>query len=365
MVLFFALGGCGGKDEEAAAADAGTIQVDRTAIAVDRSGLAAAPEEVAAPNDTSDETEDAETVSGTEPAREEVSEEDAEPSEESGPVDGADDAAPDDSGDVTEDDAKTAPAPVNAEPGSVTQVGFDSGWQFGDHSKINSGSATLYTASAGRKGVVIGINAGHGTKGGQSVKTYCHPDMSPKVTGGSTGAGSITAVAVSGGMTFADGTSEAAVTLKTSQMLRDRLLSMGYDVMMLRDGSDVQLDNVARTVLANNTCACLISLHWDGDGLGYDKGCFYISTPDALKGMEPVSSHWQQHEALGSALISGLKGRGCKIYGGGSMDIDLTQTSYSTIPSVDIELGNQASAHDDAALSVLADGLADGVGKMF
>ena len=43
------------------------------------------------------------------------------------------------------------------------------------------------------------INAGHGTKGGESVKTLCHPDGSPKVTGGSTAAGATKAALVSGG----------------------------------------------------------------------------------------------------------------------------------------------------------------------
>ena len=36
-----------------------------------------------------------------------------------------------------------------------------------------------------------------------------------------------------------------------------------------------------------------------------------------------------------------------KISGTGAAEIDLTQTSYSTIPSVDIELGNQCSDHSD------------------
>lgn len=35
------------------------------------------------------------------------------------------------------------------------------------------------------------------------------------------------------------------------------------------------------------------------------------------------------------------------------MAMDLTQTSYSTIPSVDIELGDKASDHSDAALEKL------------
>ena len=247
----------------------------------------------------------------------------------------------------------------------VEDIVLDETWTYAGHTKINTGAAKLYRAQANRKNIVIGVNAGHGTKGGQSVKTYCHPDKTPKVTGGTTAAGSITAVAVSGGMTFNDGTKEAAVTLAASQILKDKLLEKGYDVLMLRDDDDVQLDNVARTVIANNTADCLISLHWDGDGLGYDKGCFYISTPGGIKNMEPVASNWQEHERLGEALIDGLRQNGCKINGKGKMAIDLTQTCYSTIPSIDIELGNQSSAHDDATLSKLADGMAYGIDKFF
>ena len=247
----------------------------------------------------------------------------------------------------------------------VETITLSPSWKYADYSKITGGAAQLYRAADARKNVTIGVNAGHGTKGGQSVKTYCHPDMTPKVTGGTTGAGSVTAVAVSGGMSFSDGAREADVTLREAQILRDKLLAKGYDVLMLRDGADVQLDNVSRTVIANNTANCLISIHWDGDGLGYDKGCFYISTPDGIKQMEPVASNWQSHEQLGQALIEGLRAGGCKINGGGKMAIDLTQTCYSTIPSVDIELGNQASAHDDRTLQVLADGLVLGIERLY
>ena len=246
-------------------------------------------------------------------------------------------------------------------PAGVEAVTLNPAWQYASYSAINTGAAILYRASSDRKNIVIGVNAGHGTVGGSRVKTYCHPDMTPKVTGGSTSAGSVKAAAVSGGMTFRDGTPESLVTLREAQILRDKLLAAGYDVLMLRDSADVQLDNVARTVIANNTASCLISLHWDGDGLSYDKGCFYISTPEALKKMQPVATCWPYHEQLGNALITGLMSKGCKINGNGKMAIDLTQTSYSTIPSVDIELGNAASAHDNATLSQLADGLVAGI----
>ena len=86
-----------------------------------------------------------------------------------------------------------------------------------------------------------------------------------------------------------------------------------------------------------------------------------MSVPDALKYMDPVSATWQKSEAFGEALISGLRGRGVKIFSGGSMDMDLTQTSYSTIPSIDIELGDKVTEHGDAACRRFAEALADGV----
>lgn len=251
---------------------------------------------------------------------------------------------------------------------SQQQIALDPAWEYADHSRINTGAAVLYRTSeeSGRKGIIVGVNAGHGTAGGSKVKTLCHPDGSAKTTGGSTAAGATEAAAVSGGMTFQDGTPESRVTLHMAQILRDKLLSSGYDVLMLRDGEDVQLDNVARTVICNNVADCHIALHWDsGDGKDYDKGCFYISVPEALKSMEPVASHWQQHDTLGANLVEGLRGQGATIYGKGNMSIDLTQTSYSTIPSVDMELGNGYSDHSDDTLNMLAEGLLTGIQTYF
>ena len=227
-------------------------------------------------------------------------------------------------------------------------------------------TAVLYrTTASEKKNKVIAVNAGHGTKGGTSVKTQCHPDGTPKVTGGTTGAGATSAVAVSTGMTFSDGTPESKVTLAMAKVFKDKLLAAGYDVLMIRDGDDVQLDNIARSVIANNAADCHIALHWDSTTS--NKGAFYMSVPDvaSYKNMEPVKSHWQQHNALGASLVSGLKGAGVKIFSGGSMAMDLTQTSYSTVPSIDIELGDKASDHSQSTLNQLGDGLVAGVKAYF
>ena len=84
--------------------------------------------------------------------------------------------------------------------------------------------------------------------------------------------------------------------------------------------------------------------------------------PDTLP---EILDYWQQHNALGESLVAGLKNAGVKIFSGGSMEMDLTQTSYSTIPSIDIELGDGASDHSASTLDQLGTGLADGVDAYF
>lgn len=254
------------------------------------------------------------------------------------------------------------------------EIKLDPKWDYAEMSEINSGTAVLYRAPADnkdndskknvdRKDIVIAVNAGHGTIGGEEVQTYCHPDKTPKITDGSNPAGSLTAIAISTGMIFADGTPEAEVTLAAARILKDRLLEKGYDVLMIRDEDDVQLDNVARTVIANNTADCLVSLHYDGDGLSYDKGCFFIHVPEEICGMEPVKSIYIEHESLGEELINALGNNGQIIYEGRNDPLELTQTCYATIPAVVIELGNGASAHEDKDLEKLADALTDGIDK--
>ena len=243
---------------------------------------------------------------------------------------------------------------------AATEIGLNLNWKYAGNSKINTGKAVLYTSDVKEpKHITIAVNAGHGTKGGEKQRTLCHPDGTRKLTGGTNAAGVTTASAVSSGMTFQDGTREATVTLQMAHILGKKLLAEGYDVLMIRSEEDVQLDNIARTVLANNKADAHIALHWDYTTK--DKGAFFMSVPEGLKRMEPVASNWQRHEKLGESLLSGLRGQGVKIFGKGRMDMDLTQTSYSTIPSVDIELGDKVSDHSEKALNNLAEGLVKGV----
>ena len=252
------------------------------------------------------------------------------------------------------------------EMGGSEAVAFDPNWTYAGNSQIHTGTAVLYTAKPSlKKGITVCVNAGHGTESGESVYTLCHPDGSAKVTGGSTAAGSTYAMAVAGGTTLLDGTPERSATLSLALLLKDKLLNNGYNVLMIRESDDVQLDNIARTLMANNLADCHIALHYDSTES--DKGAFYMSVPDnaSYRAMEPVASTWENDDLLGDSVIRGLSAAGVKIYSSGSLEADLTQTSYSTVPSIDLEVGDRASDHSENAQSTIADGIVQGVTNYF
>jgi len=161
---------------------------------------------------------------------------------------------------------QTAPEDISASAGGITrqEIEWDPSLPFADFSAIHADAAILYNnKTACYNGKTVCVAAGHGTSGGERVQTLCHPDGSRKIITGSTEAGSRKAAAVSGGMTFPDGIPEAAMNLKVAEKLRDKLLAEGYSVLMIRETEDVQLDNIARAVLANRYADCHVAIHFD------------------------------------------------------------------------------------------------------
>lgn len=259
------------------------------------------------------------------------------------------------------------PDPVTSAPiREDEEIVWNEEWEFAEYSEIHTDSVILFRSHAKTpKSKVVAVNAGHGTKGGNKVKTLCHPDGSKKVTGGSTAAGETHAACVSSGTTFLDGTPEYEANLSLAFLLKDMLLENGYDVLMIRQNNDTRLDNIARTVFSNNNADCHIALHYDGTD--YDKGFFYIGVPDidSYRNMYPVSDHWQEHNAFGEALLSGIRSVGVKVYDDGNVPTDLTQTSYSTIPSMDVEVGDRQSDYSEETQRLIAEGLLAGINEYF
>lgn len=75
-------------------------------------------------------------------------------------------ASSDADADAKQEAPSTSPVLQNGQP-----VSLDSSWQYASYSKINSGAAVFYAATENRLGITVGVNAGHGTSGGGSVKT--------------------------------------------------------------------------------------------------------------------------------------------------------------------------------------------------
>ena len=247
----------------------------------------------------------------------------------------------------------------------MTEAGSESGTEADSGAMAEVVSEHMADGNTEAVTVTEAMDAGHGSYAAAQVQTLCHPDGTQKVTGGSTAAGATYATGANGGTTLNDGTSEGKANLALALIVKDVLLEKGYDVLMIREDEDCSLDNIARTVYANNNADCHLALHYDSTQP--DKGFFYIGVPNvsSYRNMEPVASHWEEHEALGTALVSGARNAGVKVYSNGCMALDLTQTSYSTVPSVDVEVGDRSSDHSEGTLHLLAEGIAGGLDIYF
>ena len=249
------------------------------------------------------------------------------------------------------------------------KISMDMSFPFATYSVINDGSATLYMVGKNvpnYKGIIVTVNAGHGTKNGSRYKTYSHPDFSPKVAGGSTAVGEVYSYAVSEGTTFIGGIKEADANLMIALLLKEKLLNDGYSVLMIREDNECRLDNIARTVLANEYSDAHVSIHFDTTAI--NKGVFYVKpiNVESYLNMEPLKSNYENIIKLGQSILDGYRSIGVKIWKeSGMLEGDLTQLSYSIIPSVDIELGDRASEFTEEIINKLVDGLKLGIDIFF
>ena len=256
------------------------------------------------------------------------------------------------------------------EPIISKKLYLESDYHFATYSQINEGFATIYIVNkkvaTNFKNKIVAVNAGHGTVGGTRKKTYSHPDYSPKVAGGTNKAGAVFSVAVSDGTVLLDGKQEATANLMVAVALKEKLLSEGYSVLMVREDKNCRLDNIARTVIANENADIHIAIHFDSTER--DKGIFYMKPINNkfYLDMDPLKYNVDNINNLGKCLIDAFKEIGEKVWKGtGYLEGDLTQIAFSTNASVDIELGDRATFLDEARAKTFAEGLFIGIEKYF
>lgn len=341
--------------------------------------------------------------------------------------------------------SETTVLPTYTGTATVTEVPFNHSWPYAKYSIIHSDKAKLYYPE-NWNGMIICINAGHGTNqaesnacsdpshvkidssyvmdSGTNIKsqykekflngelgtyaslpyvkdvrssglyTVANIHYITKKNGGGTNSGDLS-YTVSSGMSFNDGENERSATLRMAAVVRDKLLWAGYGVLMIRDtnipvanmfdssGKPVigqfesdrtQLDNVARTIMANNIADVHIAIHYNSVGVASTDNqaekAFYIEAPKnsswAEVSIDGTMKYFEMDNKFGDRIIQGLSNNGHPIQGSGASDPnDLTQTSYSTIPSIDLELGYRNSARNRDMANKLAQGVLDGLNLWF
>ena len=273
--------------------------------------------------------------------------------------------------DISEEASESTSKSLSFEEKFTTEkIYIDFSAPYATYSIINDGYAVLYKIDKSKvdnyKNKIVAVNAGHGTKGGANIKTFAHPDFSPKYTGGSNAAGSILSAAVTSGMTFENGMTEANANLVVAYALKDKLLDAGYSVLMIRENDDCRLDNIARTVIANTDADAHIAIHFDSTNS--DKGIFYIVpyNDERYLNMEPLKSNYKNIKKLGDSVIESFREMGEKIWkDSGIMQGDLTQLSFSTNASIDIELGDRKTVLTPEKADTFAEGIKNGLDVYF
>ena len=247
-----------------------------------------------------------------------------------------------------------------------TKVSVLPEYQYYKMAAIKDGEATLYeNNSYNKKNIIVCVNAGHGTYGGGNKWVYAHPDKSYKYSSQYQVSSSKMSMAISQGAQYRNGVTEAMLNLKVSKFLKDMLLENGYSVLMIRETADVRLDNIARSILANEYADIEVSVHFDSTE--NNKGLFYISPvhhPDYLSRYN-IRTTYEDSERLGDCIVEESRGLGVKIFGKGKRRSDMTQFSYSRIPNIIVECGDGWTDSSNKNLYRIAEGLYHGIKKYF
>lgn len=113
---------------------------------------------------------------------------------------------------------------------------------------------------------------------------------------------------------------------------------------MLRQSADNQLDNIARTLIANKYADIHIAIHFDDTSS--DKGVFCMASQESAFLNRELN---EKNNALCEALLAGFKVSGLKVkskadleadykdfasYDDGKMYLELTQSAYSAVPMI-------------------------------
>lgn len=157
---------------------------------------------------------------------------------------------------------------------------------------------------------------------------------------------------------------EYVLTLEASLLLKEKLESLGYKVVMTRESHEVDISNIGRAQKCNEVQADLaVRIHADGDNSSKTQGISLLY-PAWSEGTQTIYS--QSKEAAEVILREAAAATGA-VSRGVVPRSDLTGFNWSKVPSVLVEMGFMTNPDEDNKLSdagylnKLSEGIADGI----